>query len=308
MSFWALAVGRLPTVLLRSAGRSLPPLLLTLVVMAALSPLAVFAHGHEPRVGADDWCTQVAALLKRTAPDRCSNDLMAFNDIRSVKKRLIPYVDFTEQERRPSLRVLVLGGIHGDEWTTVSLVLNWIAGLERNRPDGVDWRLIPLINPDGFFQRPSTRVNANGVDINRNFPTPDWDAQARNFWRSQTRQNPRRNPGVTAGSEPETQLVIHHIEQFKPDVILSLHAPYGLVDFDGPQLAPMRFGTLPFRKLKAFPGSLGSYAGGFLGIPVVTVELDNARQMPGSAAQARLWRDLVAWLQSKVLAKPIQNN
>jgi murein tripeptide amidase MpaA len=162
------------------------------------------AHGHEPQVEIDAWCIQVAALLKRTTLNRCSNDVLTVNDIRSVKKRVIPYADFTEQEHYSSLRVLVLGGIHGDEWTTVSLVLNWIAGLESYRPEGVDWRLIPLINPDGFFQRPSTRVNANGVDINRNFPTPDWDAKAHKFWRSQTRQNPSRNPGLVAGSEPET--------------------------------------------------------------------------------------------------------
>lgn len=308
MSLWTFGMGRFPALVPRFFSRPLSVLFQKLVVAATLCPLVAFAHGHEPQVEIDAWCIQVSALLKRTTLNSCSNDLLVFSDVRSVKQHVIPYVDFTHPERHSSLRVLVLGGIHGDEWTTVSLVLNWISGLNQHRPEGVDWRLIPLINPDGFFQRPSTRVNANGVDINRNFPTPAWDIQAQKFWRSHTRQNPRRNPGVTAGSEPETQLVIHHIEQYKPDVILSLHAPYGLVDFDGPQQAPMRFGTLPFRKLKAFPGSLGSYAGGFLGIPVVTVELDNARQMPAQAAQARLWRDLVAWLQSKKLAKLIAND
>jgi ribulose-phosphate 3-epimerase len=38
------------------------------------------------------------------------------------------------------------------------------------------------------------------------------------------------------------------------------------------------------------------------------VTLDNAREMPGQAAQARLWRDLLTWLQSKKLAKPINND
>ena len=103
-------------------------------------------------------------------------------------------------------------------------------------------------------------------------------------------------------------MVIQHIEEYKPDVILSLHAPYGLVDFDGPYHAPMRFGTLPFRKLKAFTGSLGSYAGGFLGIPVVTVELENARQMPSQAAQARLWRDLLTWLQNNDSTQLMRND
>ncbi|MGP8154830.1 MAG: M14 family zinc carboxypeptidase [Smithella sp.] len=33
--------------------------------------------------------------------------------------------------------------------------------------------IAPLLNSDGFLSTPSTRVNANGVDINRNFPTKD---------------------------------------------------------------------------------------------------------------------------------------
>lgn len=272
------------------------------LIVAFVLPFTVHVQANSPQVEIDAWCSQVTAVLKRTAKHTCSSDWL-INDFRSVKQRVIPYTEFTNSESHTSLRVLVLGGIHGDEWTTVSLVLSWIHGLSQNRPDGLDWRLIPLINPDGFFRKPSSRVNANGVDINRNFPTPDWDAQARKFWQSQTRKNPRRNPGLTAGSEPETQLVIQHIEQYRPDVILSLHAPYGLVDFDGPQQAPMRFGTLPFRKLKAFPGSLGSYAGGFLHIPVVTVELENALQMPTRAAQAKLWGDLVVWLQNQHSAK-----
>jgi hypothetical protein len=278
-----------------------------MLIVAFVLPFTVHVQAYSPQVEIDAWCSQVTALLKRTAKHTCSSDWV-INDFRSVKQRVIPYTEFTNSEPHTSLRVLVLGGIHGDELTTVSLVFSWMHELSQNRPDGLDWRLIPLINPDGFFRKPSSRVNANGVDINRNFPTPDWHARARKFWETQTRKNPRRNPGLNAGSEPETQLVIQHIEQYKPDVILSLHAPYGLVDFDGPQQAPMRFGTLPFRKLKAFPGSLGSYAGGFLGIPVVTVELDNAREMPGQAAQARLWRDLLTWLQSKKLAKPINND
>lgn len=277
-------------------------------LVAFALPLTVFAHGHESHTEKDTWCVQVAALLKRTPSNTCSTVVQVFQNPRSVKQRVIPYADFMDTESTSSLRVLVFGGIHGDEWTTVSLVLNWIQDLNQNRPSGLDWRLIPLINPDGFFLRPSTRVNANGIDLNRNFPTPDWEARAHKFWQAQTRKNPRRNPGLTPGSEPETQLVIEQIERYKPDVILSLHAPYGLVDFDGPYQAPMRFGTLPFRKLKAFPGSLGSYAGGFLGIPVVTVELDNARQMPSQAAQSKLWRDLVAWLQTKRSIKPILNH
>jgi murein tripeptide amidase MpaA len=31
---------------------------------------------------------------------------------------------------------------------------------------------VPVLNPDGMLAAKPRRVNANGVDLNRNFPTP----------------------------------------------------------------------------------------------------------------------------------------
>jgi hypothetical protein len=186
------------------------------------------------------------------------------------------------------------------------LVFHWLNWIPEGGMQNTHWRIVPLSNPDGFHVRPSTRTNANGVDLNRNFPTPDWVTMARRYWVTRTDMNPRRNPGPSANSEPETQLIVQHIEQYKPHVILSLHAPYGLIDFDGPEKnAPLRFGLLPLKRLGVFPGSMGNYAGVHLGIPVVTVELENARQMPSVKEVRRMWDDLLKWLEA-FSARPVQ--
>jgi len=243
------------------------------------------------------WCDQLSAKLVGIQTPTCAQYPYKISQIRSVNNNIIPYIDIGSTDVREKLRVLVIGGIHGDEWTAISLVFHWLNWIPPGGQTDIHWRIVPLSNPDGFNIKPSTRTNANGVDLNRNFPTPDWATTARRYWVTRTDMNPRRNPGPSANSEPETQLMVQHIEQYKPHVILSLHAPYGLIDFDGPEKnMPLRFGLLPLKRLGVFPGSMGNYAGVHLDIPVVTVELENARQMPAQRDVRRMWDDLQIWL------------
>jgi protein MpaA len=252
------------------------------------------------------WCDQLSAKLQGIETSSCKKYPYKLSQIRSVNNNIIPFIDIGSTDIRENLRVLVIGGIHGDEWTAISLVFHWLNWIPEGGMQNTHWRIVPLSNPDGFHVRPSTRTNANGVDLNRNFPTPDWVTMARRYWVTRTDMNPRRNPGPSANSEPETQLIVQHIEQYKPHVILSLHAPYGLIDFDGPEKnAPLRFGLLPLKRLGVFPGSMGNYAGVHLGIPVVTVELENARQMPSVKEVRRMWDDLLKWLEA-FSARPVQ--
>lgn len=50
--------------------------------------------------------------------------------------------------------------------------------MDAGEPAPVHWRFIPVLNPDGLLAPKPTRVNAGGVDLNRNFPTPGWAACA----------------------------------------------------------------------------------------------------------------------------------
>lgn len=171
-------------------------------------------------------------------------------------------------------RILVFGLIHGDEIPSEELATRWIKRLEGLEPSN-HWRIIPSLNPDG--KELKTRGNANNVDINRNFPTKDWDAHALTHWKTTLKENKRRYPGPSAGSEIETQCALKHIEEFKPDVIVAIHTPYGLLDFDGPSEKVVKkvvpFKSLPWRRLGTFTGSLGRYMWDERNVPVLTIEL-----------------------------------
>ncbi len=200
----------------------------------------------------------------------------------------------------PPLKVLVLGGIHGDEMSSVALVFRWIA-LAQTQPAGIHWRFVPGLNPDGLLQSKPTRVNANKVDLNRNFPTPGWQHEAAEHWVHRTRKDPRRWPGNTAQSEPETRFVVQTMSQWKPDLIVSVHAPYAVLDFDGPVEAPLRLGKLFLDRVGIFPGSLGNYGGMHRNVPVVTLELPQANRLPPDAEVRQMWADLLKWTDQRLV-------
>ena len=197
-------------------------------------------------------------------------------------------------------KVLLLGGIHGDEYSSVSIVFKWLKTLDHHHSGLFHWRVVPLMNPDGLLRKNSSRVNANGVDLNRNFPTPDWSEKSLQYWIENAKRNPRRYPGEKPLSEPESQWLAQEIESFRPDVIVSVHAPHGIVDYDGPQQAPYKLGRLYLNLLGTYPGSLGRYAGVELGIPVVTIELPYAGIMPKRKEISDIWTDLVSWLKKNL--------
>jgi hypothetical protein len=149
------------------------------------------------------------------------------------------------------------------------------------------------------------------VDLNRNFPTDDWFTQAQRYWRVSTKRDPRRFPGTAPGSEPESRWLQNEIKRFNPDVIVSVHAPHNVLDFDGPPTgmkAPSRFGRLHLHRLGVYPGSLGNFGGLKEGIPVVTLELPHALKMPNEEELAEVWRDMQQWLRVNLLEKTMSSN
>jgi hypothetical protein len=63
-------------------------------------------------------------------------------------------------------------------------------------------------------------MNSRGVDINRNFGTLDWNDHALRAWKIKFKSDPRRFPGNSAMSEPETVFQKQLIETFKPQKII----------------------------------------------------------------------------------------
>src|SRR5581483_2399248 len=176
-----------------------------------------------PQVSA--MCTQFAGRISGFSSDQCRLAGLHPAPVTSSRGRplLVRDVQPTAPGAQAPRKVLVLGGIHGDEYSAVVVAFQWIERLNGDRFQRFQWRFLPCVNPDGLLASPSTRTNANGVDLNRNFPTPDWNAQAQLYWKNKTRKDPRRFPGKLAASEPETRWVIEQIAAYKPDAIVSLH-------------------------------------------------------------------------------------
>jgi murein peptide amidase A len=141
--------------------------------------------------------------------------------------------------------MLVVGSIAGDEPGGTAVAAE-IASLPA--VPGVRLWLIPDMNPDGAVR--GTRVNADGVDLNRNFPFR---------WRPLADIDSRYYPGIRSASEPESRAVEAFISRVRPGLTIWIHQPYGLVDdSQGPRWAEellSRTTGLPLARLADYPGS-----------------------------------------------------
>lgn len=254
-------------------------------------------------------CEQVGARLKSVGVKTCLAAGLKPSGVSSKRGVPLVYRDFSPRKPAagtPPKRVLIIGGIHGDELTSVSITFQWMKRLETDAQQPFHWRVIPSSNPDGLLSKPSTRTNANGVDLNRNFPTADWDEKAISYWKKRAYGDARRYPGKKPMSEVETRWLVEQIASYKPDAIVSIHAPYGVLDYDGPENPPppKQFGYLRLQPLGIYPGSLGNY-GYSLGVPVITLELQSAGSMPSQAEIQKIWNDMLGWLGKNLNKFPV---
>ena len=278
--------------LLRTVG------VVSIVLSAGLHATVSVAAGSSVSLPCDEFIAKLPNMQRAL----CESARLQPGAGRSVKGRTIWVRDIWARDTQPdnaTVRVLVIGAIHGDELSSASLALHWIrlAGqIPADAPQAVHWRFIPVLNPDGLLSQPPSRVNAHGVDLNRNFPTPNWANEAKVYWEKRTRKDPRRYPGSTPLSEPESRFVHDEMQRFKPQLIVSIHAPYGVLDFDGPSVPPARLGRLYLDQVGIFPGSLGNYGGVHKGVPVVTIELPNSTRTPLDTEMRQMWLDLQGWM------------
>lgn len=254
-----------------------------------------------------DLCQRVSTRIPGVSKATCANSALTSSGVLSHNGIPILERDFSPvgqaagvtpvlNQKRP-VRVLLLGGIHGDELSASAIVFQWMQRIQTPMAQQFQWKVAPMVNPDGLLADKPKRVNAKGVDLNRNFPTPGWHQDAPRYWAKATGKDPRRFPGHAPLSEPESRWVSDAIERFHPDVIISVHAPFGVLDFDGPATPPRRFGRLVYNRVGVYPGSLGNYSGLYKHVPVITIELPNARAMPPDAEVQRIWQDMLSWIK-----------
>lgn len=173
---------------------------------------------------------------------------------------------------RGRCELLVFSGIHGEEPETtyaLSRALRQLAEpLERAA-------VILAANPDGLIR--GTRCNARGVDLNRNFPTANW--QAAPVTCRSTIEDPSDvvlGTGDRAGSEPEVQALLALIGELRPEAVVALHAPLACIDDANDSALGRRLAArtgMPLVRDVGYPtpGSFGSW-GNEHGVPVITYE------------------------------------
>lgn len=164
--------------------------------------------------------------------------------------------------------VLFIGGVHGDEPEGVRLAKDLLSWLNKCEEELFPWILIPCINPDGYEK--NQRVNANGVDLNRNFPAKDWSAEAK---------TERYFPGLKPGSEKEVQALVQLIEDEKPLLIVHFHSWEPCIVYTGKtgQKAAEILGADTGYEVREdigypTPGSLGQYGWLEKSTPVICIE------------------------------------
>jgi protein MpaA len=175
---------------------------------------------------------------------------------------------------RPTGRctLLMFAAIHGEESETTGALSRALRHLSTPSPHCA---VVLAANPDGLIR--GTRGNARGVELNRNFPTSDWQPDP--VAHRATLEEPRDvllSPGARPGSEPETRALIELITDLAPQIVIALHAPLGCIDDRnqsplGRWLAAKTGMPLVTDVGYPTPGSFGTW-GAERGVPVITYE------------------------------------
>jgi len=112
---------------------------------------------------------------------------------------------FAHDFGQSSHRILILGGVHGNEPEGVVAALGLIQAFNKNYNFAFSTTVIPFFNLEGCSAK--ARTNSAGIDLNRNLPTNDWSPVA---------LKPEYQPGPFANSEPENQALTLWIEKHNP--------------------------------------------------------------------------------------------
>lgn len=166
-------------------------------------------------------------------------------------------------------RVLILGGVHGDEIEGVWAAHGLLSAFAQSFHYQLKLTLIPMFNLDGVLAR--ERRNARMIDLNRNLPTNDWTNDV---------PQERYYPGPAANSEPENQALVQFLDHEKPLFILSLHSWKPMLNINGdcrPEAEVIRRATgYVIEESIGYPtpGCLGTYAGLERKMPTLTYEIE----------------------------------
>jgi len=117
--------------------------------------------------------------------------------------------------------LFLFAAIHGNEMGTAALLNQLVLEIALNPKLVSETKkliIIPVANPDGYYER-TDNLNANGVNLNLNFGTFDWQPYG-----------PEGNfAGLAPFSENESQVIKQVVEQYQPSVMISFHSHGNLI-------------------------------------------------------------------------------
>ncbi|HVD39194.1 MAG TPA: DUF2817 domain-containing protein, partial [Solirubrobacterales bacterium] len=239
-------------------------------LLAALALLVPASHPH------DD-------LLDFAQTPRRPGNLLARTGVvgHSAQGRPIEVRQLGDPKWRGEL--LVFGCIHGDE-CGASAIEPTIGGC----PDpSADVFLVPNLNPDGAAA--GSRLNGDGVDLNRNFNSG---------WRPAGRPGDPEYSGPRPFSEPETRLAARIVHALEPAATIWFHQHRGERPFvrawGGSVAGARHFAALarmPFRAMRWPAGTAPNWQNHRFEAPAFVVELPQGRL--GPEMRSRLSKALV---------------
>ncbi|MBP6881798.1 MAG: hypothetical protein KBC35_04195 [Candidatus Pacebacteria bacterium] len=241
---------------------------------------------------------------------------------RSVEGRAITAHTFGTGE----IDLLFVGGMHGGyEWNSILLAYEMIEHFQSDVssiPDNVTVHIIPVLNPDGLFAATSLegkfaaaditsnamhtsgagRMNANDVDLNRNFACK-WAPKS--TWKGK-----EVSAGTAAFSEPEAAALRDYVTRVTPSAVVFWHSQannvYASECEDGvlPETLTLMntyalaggYGAVPAFTAYPITGDAEGWLAS-LAIPAVTVELESRtniewdRNLTGVEAVLELYKD-----------------
>lgn len=197
--------------------------------------------------------------------------------------------------------VYLMAGVHGDEVEGMYVLKKLFSWLQDEEGIDISLVVIPVLNVDGH--RLGTRVNAHGVDLNRNCPSQAW---------SPTVTEAKYNPGPSPLSEPENKFMDELFKKFPPHFILTFHSWKPLLNYNGDckNIADFlsRYNSYDVDDDVHYPtpGSLGQYAPEQYSCPVLTFECP---VLADDVALEDIWKEneagLKALMHSELLNKKL---
>lgn len=197
----------------------------------------------------------------------------------------------------------LMAGTHGDEVEGVYVLKQLFEWLKEDHSiKEIPTIVIPILNPDGY--RAQSRVNSQGVDLNRNYPTEDW---------SEKYTQDKYNPGAEPLSEPENKFLEKLFQKFHPGLIISFHSWKPILNYNGDAqdiaeyLSSYNQYSIAGDIGYPTPGSLGTYVPTKYGAPVLTFECPTLKE---DLTLQNIWdeneKGLKHLLQSELLIKKLQ--